>query len=303
MENNALMTKKVSYEVNGETIDLSGNTVKNYLVSGNGNVTDQEVVLFLNLCKFQKLNPFLNEAYLVKFGNLPAQIIVSKEAFMKRAEQNEQFLGFKAGIIVARDNEIVEIEGAFKLPNDILIGGFAEVYRKDRKQPVTVKISFDEFVKLKNGEPASTWKQMPMNMIRKTAIVNALREAFPNSLGAMYTEEEAQTEAFTQQPKSVAQNVQEHQATQTLDFKTARELQQENPTLVHGKVDTSQARFENLATEEAQFIELPKERYTEADLTPLNNVADEQKYKTVNEVPAPENDVPEDLFSMDSEPF
>ena len=32
---------------------------------------------------------------------------------------------------------------------------------------------------------------MPLNMIRKTAIVNALREAFPDNVGAMYTEEEA----------------------------------------------------------------------------------------------------------------
>ena len=32
---------------------------------------------------------------------------------------------------------------------------------------------------------------MPLTMIRKTAIVNALREAFPENLGAMYTEEES----------------------------------------------------------------------------------------------------------------
>lgn len=298
MENNALMTKKVSYEVNGETVDLTGNTVKNYLVRGNGAVTDQEVVLFLNLCKFQQLNPFLNEAYLVKFGSNQAQIIVSKEAFMKRAEKNKEFAGFKAGIIVARDNEIVEIEGAFKLPTDKLIGGFAKVYRKDRETPIVVKISFEEFSK---GQ--STWKQMPMNMIRKTAIVNALREAFPNSLGAMYTEEEAQTEAFAQQPKSVAQNVQENQATQTLDINTAQKAQTPIERVTANKLNTSEAVASDLNTEEAQFFELPKERYTEADLTPLNNVADEQENKTVNEAPAPANDVPEDLFSMDSEPF
>ena len=33
---------------------------------------------------------------------------------------------------------------------------------------------------------------MPLNMIRKTAIVNAMREAFPpGKLGNMYTEEES----------------------------------------------------------------------------------------------------------------
>ena len=47
------------YEANGETIKLSPGIIKNYLVSGGGNVTDQETMLFLMLCKSQHLNPFL----------------------------------------------------------------------------------------------------------------------------------------------------------------------------------------------------------------------------------------------------
>ncbi|MDP4164640.1 MAG: phage recombination protein Bet [Bacillota bacterium] len=182
---NNLMVKPVEFEVNGEKVTLTGNTVKNYLVRGNGDVSDQELVMFINLCKYQKLNPFLNEAYLVKFNGSPAQIIVSKEAFMKRAEANEHFAGMEAGIIVERNGEIVDIEGAVKLQNDKLIGGWAKVFRDDRKVPVKVRISIDEFSK---GQ--ATWKQMPLNMIRKTAIVNAMREAFPGNLGSMYTEEE-----------------------------------------------------------------------------------------------------------------
>lgn len=189
MENqnqNAVMAAPIKFEVNGEEVKLSGNTVRQYLVRGNGNVSDQEVVMFMNLCKFQKLNPFLNEAYLIKFGSQPSQIIVSKEAFMKRAEANPNYKGFKAGIIVARNNDLVEIEGAVKLPDDKLIGGWAEVHRKDREMPIVVKISMDEF-----GKGQATWKQMPLNMIRKSALVNALREAFPENLGAMYTEDDA----------------------------------------------------------------------------------------------------------------
>ena len=36
----------------------------------------------------------------------------------------------------------------------------------------------------------STWKEKPSTMIRKVAIVQAMREAFPAQLGAMYTQEE-----------------------------------------------------------------------------------------------------------------
>lgn len=71
--------KTVEYECNGQMVKLSPNIIKQYLVSGNGRVTDQEVVMFLNLCKFQKLNPFLREAYLIKFGSQPATIVTGKE--------------------------------------------------------------------------------------------------------------------------------------------------------------------------------------------------------------------------------
>ncbi|KAA9534095.1 phage recombination protein Bet [Listeria monocytogenes] len=191
--------KTTKYQVNGEDVELSVSTVRNFLVKGNGAVTDQEVVMFLNLCKYQKLNPFLNEAFLVKFGSSDAQIITSKEAFMKRAESNANFKGFEAGIIVQRGDEIVEINGAVKLPNDKLIGGWAKVYRDDRQVPITVQVALEEFDKKQ-----STWKQMPNTMIRKTAIVNALREAFPQDLGSMYTEDDKTN--YTQQARPNTQS-------------------------------------------------------------------------------------------------
>lgn len=211
---NALTDKPMVFEVNGETVKLSGNMVKQYLVRGNGNVSDQELVMFMNLCKFQKLNPFLNEAYLIKFGSQPAQIITSKEAFMKRAESNPNYEGFEAGIIVDRNGEMVEIEGAVKLPNDKLIGGWAKVYRSDRKQPITAKISLEEFSK---GQ--ATWKQMPLNMIRKSAIVNAQREAFPDALGALYTEDDTDVQTTPKDiTPNVEQEIQQHANTEVLDM-------------------------------------------------------------------------------------
>ena len=53
------------FEVGGKTVRLSPAIVKNYLVNGNGNITMQEVVMFINLCKFSGLNPFVREAYLI----------------------------------------------------------------------------------------------------------------------------------------------------------------------------------------------------------------------------------------------
>ena len=128
----------------------------------------------------------MNEAFLVKFGQQPAQMIVSKEAFFKRADASEQYEGFKAGVILIRDNQIVEVEGCFyNEKTDVLVGGWCEVYRSDRKFPIVAKVNLSEYDKKQ-----SIWNEKKSTMISKIAKVQALREAFPAQLGAMYTQEE-----------------------------------------------------------------------------------------------------------------
>lgn len=113
-------------------------------------------------------------------------MIVSKEAFFKRADASEKYEGFKAGIIIIRDNEIVEVEGCFyNEKTDILVGGWCEVYRSDRKFPIIAKVNLAEYDKKQ-----SIWNEKKSTMISKIAKVQALREAFPAQLGAMYTQEE-----------------------------------------------------------------------------------------------------------------
>ena len=85
----------VEFSANGEKVKLSPAIVRNYLVNGNGQITDQEVVYFINLCKSQGLNPFIKDCYLIKYGSTtPAQMVVSKDVFLKRAERNSEFDGF-----------------------------------------------------------------------------------------------------------------------------------------------------------------------------------------------------------------
>lgn len=161
---------------------LSAETVKNYLVNGNGNVTDQEVLMFIELCKAQHLNPFIREAYLIKFGSSPANIVVGKDVFVKRAYRNPNFDGMRAGIVVIRQDGGMDYrEGSLKAPGEILIGGWCQVYLKDIPYPVRSEVSLEEYSKSQ-----ATWKQMPCVMIRKCAIVTALREAFPEDLAGMY---------------------------------------------------------------------------------------------------------------------
>jgi phage recombination protein Bet len=177
--------QSVSFMVNGYEVKLSPEIVRKYLTNGNAAVTDQEVVMFINLCKFHKLNPFLKEAYLIKFGTQPASIIISKEVFFKRAEANPMYDGTEAGIIVKRGAEYHFLEGAFMEDTDVLAGGWARVYRKDRKYSTYSSVRLSEYDK---GQ--SIWKEKKATMISKVAKVQALREAFPVELGAMYTDDE-----------------------------------------------------------------------------------------------------------------
>jgi phage recombination protein Bet len=169
---------------------LTKETVKNYL--GGQDATDQEVLMFLELCKAQNLNPFIRDAYLVKYGSQQAQIIVGKDVFIKRAYENPDFKGMKAGVIVIDKNgDMKEREGALKLPGEELVGGWCDVYLKDREFPIHAAVSFEEYVqRKKSGEINTMWSTKGATMIRKVAQSQALREAFPKELRGLYQEEE-----------------------------------------------------------------------------------------------------------------
>ena len=181
--------KKTTYTVDGEEVVLTRQIVRNYIARGNDEVSDADIVQFISLCRVNLLNPFVGDAYLVRYkGNngKPAntQMIISKEAFMKRAEAAPNYEGFQAGIIIRRDGKIVEEEGAFFVPGDELVGGWARVYN-GKKFPTVIRVRLQEYNK---GQ--STWAGMPATMIRKVAIAQAFREAFPLKMGGMYIPEE-----------------------------------------------------------------------------------------------------------------
>lgn len=226
MSNNEILNKPVVYEVGGQEVKLTGSMVKNYLTRGNDSVGDQEIIMFINLCKYQQLNPFLNEAYLVKFKGAPAQIITSKEAYMKRAFADPNFEGMKAGIIVQRGEEILELEGSFSLSGDLLLGGWAEVYVTGKQHPYVTKINLDEFSK---GQ--ATWKSMPKTMIRKTALVQALREAFPDKLGAMYVEEEQGVAKEAHSTEEISSEIAANANSQVIDI-PAQEVKPEDVEVI-----------------------------------------------------------------------
>ena len=177
---------KVKYDTPYGEVILKPSTVRNTLTNGNGAITDQELTMFLSLCKYQKLNPFLREVYLIKYGNSPATMVVGKEVLLKRAMRSPRYEGTQAGVIViGADGKLIEREGTFVLDSENLVGGWAKVFIKDYSTPIYASVSMKEY-----STGKSNWLSKPATMIRKVALAQALREAFPEEAAALYDQAE-----------------------------------------------------------------------------------------------------------------
>ena len=176
----------------GEVLNLDKATVIKYLTD-NKEITDSEFNMFFQLCKVNKVNPFLKEAYIIKYGNSPATIVLDYKVLQQIAEDNPAYRGMRHGVIVTtKGGEVLERLGEYKLPGETLIAGWCEVYRKDREHPTKVTAMYEEFkATKKDGTVNSNWTEKPCFMITKVAKAQALREAFPNLVGSnVYISEE-----------------------------------------------------------------------------------------------------------------
>lgn len=181
----------VAYVANdGTEVRLDAQTIQRYVISGNAKATDAEVAGFLAVCKARGLNPLARDAYLVKYKqDSPAATIVSKDYYNRVAQQQPTYDGMEAGVVVLRRDGALEYrEGALVGSGERLVGGWAKVYDKRRSHPSSSVVSLGEY-----DQQKSLWKSKPATMIRKVALVQALREAYPSSFQGLYDESEMPT--------------------------------------------------------------------------------------------------------------
>ena len=177
-------TEMVRYQDSfGADVELSISDIKRTLCP---KATDQEAANFLQLCRGMGLNPFVRDAYLIKYGDKDASMVVGKDAFTKRADAHPQFGGMESGVIVQTgDKEPVNRKGTLVLDGEKIVGGWARVARSDRKLDTDTTVSFREF-----DTGRSMWQKMPSTMIEKVAMVKALRTAFPATFSGLYDQAE-----------------------------------------------------------------------------------------------------------------
>lgn len=154
----------------------------------NNKLTKPEMALFLNLCAMFQLNPFKREVYPIKYkADEPASFVIGYETYLKRAERTKNWAGLETGA------EIGE--------NGIPTKAWADVFRKDWTRQLHHEVHYAEYVQTKaeykNGAPTGKrvpnkmWAEKPITMLKKVAIAQAMRMAFPDEMaGLPYIEEE-----------------------------------------------------------------------------------------------------------------
>ncbi len=199
----------------GKEITLTIDDIKRFLVRGNPEaVTIQELVFFAGVCRARGMDPYAGDCYLIKYGKTDsAAIVTARSYFESRAKAQKDCKGWKAGIIVVdEDGEGGEVKriGALPRPGDRLIGAWFEGHSSKWEFPLELEVDLQMYIKkTKDGHITQFWAPAKQaHMIRKVALVQGLRELWPNEFASLYSPEEMGPEtiepaAITLDPSAV----------------------------------------------------------------------------------------------------
>lgn len=170
----------------GQEVSFTAEDVHNLVCP---QATPNELALFMAMCQSRRLDPIgSKDAYLVKYGAGPAQMLTSYHVFNRVACASPDYDGIDSGVIVLdRDGQVREQPGSAWYPEagQTLLGGWATVYLKSRSHPARVSVNLRDY-----NTGKSNWAKMPGFMIEKVAKSAAWRMAFPGDLRDLYVAEE-----------------------------------------------------------------------------------------------------------------
>lgn len=181
-------------KLNRKQVDL----IKRTVAQG---ASDDELRLFIQICKGANLNPFLRQAHLVPFWDSKNSverraIIIGIDGFRAIAESTGQYAGNDDPVFEGEDEIEIEKWGADKklakakltVPKKATVTVYKIV--AGIRNPFTASARWSEYYP--GGKKAARWNAMPYLMLGKCAEALALRKAFPKQLSGMYEESEIQ---------------------------------------------------------------------------------------------------------------
>ncbi len=169
--------------------------------------SDDELRLFIQVCKGANLNPFLKQVHLVprwdsREGKYVRAIQVSIDGFRSIAESSGAYAG-NDDPIFDWEQEIEYMVGREKKKLTIPTKATVTVYKivEGQRYPFNATARWSEYYP---GEKMGfQWHIRPFLMLGKCAEALALRKAFPKLLSGMYAQEEMErgSEAVAEQAK------------------------------------------------------------------------------------------------------
>ncbi len=157
---------------------VDNKVIEDFIFSTGTILTPQHKKLFIALAVHNQLDPFKREIHAIPYkdkeGRATLSVVTGYEVYLKRAERSNKLDGWK-----------VWTEGQ----GDAL-KAIVEIRRKDWKEPLRHEVIFKEY-----NLGRSLWISKPVTMIKKVAIAQGFRLAFPEELGGIpYTADEIDTE-------------------------------------------------------------------------------------------------------------
>lgn len=153
-------------------LDMIGSTTQ---------LTENEKQLFIMKCVAEGLNPHKGDIYPIAYTSQSGRtvnMITAYQVFIRRAEQTGKLKHWRVWTEGSRDT------------NDLV--AYIEIERSDWDHPFIFDVDYAEFC-----NKTSTWNKMPKHMLKKCAIGNGFRLAFPEDCGGLYLEEEMNTHIET----------------------------------------------------------------------------------------------------------
>jgi len=153
------MTEQALVKREEAPVPINWNDVRKYYAD---DFSDKEWAIACGKCKSLGLDPQKGECHFVKYGTRPGQVVTDYKEYLKRAEGTGMLNGWKVSLDNGQKHTAAVIT----------------IWRKDWEEPLVWEVDREEFDK---GQ--STWKSMPKFMLKKVAIAQGMRLAFPEEVG------------------------------------------------------------------------------------------------------------------------
>ncbi|MGX1262965.1 recombination protein RecT [Rossellomorea marisflavi] len=166
--------------------------------------TNEELALFIQICKQNNLNPFKNHIYFIKYGN-QMSIQVSVEGIQYLAQQRDDYKGVTVQLIHENDDFEIGVDPetqelkiekhSIKIPRGKVAAAYAIAKREGYPDKVVViEANEVEHLRTKSG---SQWKTYYNDMFKKHALKRALKLQFGIDVDDATGAQEENIDAYT----------------------------------------------------------------------------------------------------------